>query len=61
MTDKLSDIVIRAGLRDAIRYHRKYHRPELFAPRPGSIRDCQLPSCRAFMAALEKSLGRPVR
>lgn len=43
--------VLRPGLRQAISYHRKYHRPALFAARPGPIRDCGLPSCRAFLAA----------
>lgn len=43
--------VLRPGLRQAISYHRRYHRPELFAARPGSIQDCGLPSCRAFLAA----------
>jgi hypothetical protein len=39
-------------LRRAIAYHRRHHRPYLFAPRPGPMSECQLPTCRAVMAAL---------
>lgn len=45
-------------LRDAIAYHREVHRPYLFAPRPGPIRECGLPSCRAVMAELAELSGR---
>jgi hypothetical protein len=42
----------RARLRKAIAFHRTFHRPELFAALPGSIQECQLPSCLAVMGEL---------
>jgi hypothetical protein len=44
-------------LRDAIRYHRAYHRPFLLAAHAGSIRDCALYSCRAVMHELTKGVA----
>jgi hypothetical protein len=49
--------VTRDELRRAIAYHREVHRPYLFAPQPGSMQDCQLPSCQAVMARLRESRG----
>ena len=42
-------------LRDAIAYHRKVHRPFLFAPAPGPMSECGLPTCQAVMAELERA------
>ena len=42
----------RARLRQAIAYHRKHHRPELFAVLPGSIQECQEPACMEIMSEL---------
>jgi hypothetical protein len=39
-------------LRDAIAYHRKVHRPYLFAPAAGPMSECGMPTCRAVMAEL---------
>jgi hypothetical protein len=47
--------VTEAELRERIAYHRKYHRPAMFAPAPGPIADCAMPSCKAFMHQLSLS------
>jgi hypothetical protein len=36
----------------AIAYHRRYHRPELFAPEPGQLADCQMATCQEVRAEL---------
>jgi len=39
-------------LRDAVAYHRKVHRPYLFAPRAGPMSECGMPTCQWVMAEL---------
>lgn len=51
----------RVGLRQAIAYHRKFHRPAEFATLPGSIQECQEPDCLKVMGELYEGGWDPWR